>query len=411
MTKIIFYQYTNNRLSTLCNIILYIFILLFVDNNSQNKFIDAINLRMQQKLPTKAPAWYKNFPPWWMNPSALKAEASNYVNTMESPVPIPPKPANPNPPDKTKAVDMDINQPKNPLGPPPGTVGKSIVPPPGTKPITDNVLYGGGANAALSIGAKGSAIYNAIVNAKASGKSDKVQDWEGTLLGDLSHMQPPSGNQVEPENPTPSEDHENTHGGNEIGDNENEEMEEEQIQQHEEHHNSQEEIGADQHSNSHSSTADHHDGHDLDTGGYSAHDQHNEHTDHGGYQNAHGEHSGTGPSDSLDQGGYHNAAHEQQENHQHGGSGGFGNGNDHVDNGGYGSHHDENHNSHTSGSESSGSESSHVDNGGYGSHHDENHNSHTSRSESSGHSVFNFKSTGTPFSKLYKQEAVRKILK
>ena len=46
----------------------------------KNNLIDAANLRVRHKLPTKAPFWYKNFPPWWINPGALKAEASNYVN-------------------------------------------------------------------------------------------------------------------------------------------------------------------------------------------------------------------------------------------------------------------------------------------------------------------------------------------
>ena len=70
----------------------------------KNNLIDAANLRVRHKLPTKAPFWYKNFPPWWINPGALKAEASNYVNDMETANPIPPKQKNPLAPDKSQSL-------------------------------------------------------------------------------------------------------------------------------------------------------------------------------------------------------------------------------------------------------------------------------------------------------------------
>ena len=81
-----------HRLYNCTVVYLYVYFIFAIGNSI--RFIEAGKLRAQQKLPTKAPAWYKNFPPWWMNPSALKAEASNYVNTMETPVPIASKPNN-----------------------------------------------------------------------------------------------------------------------------------------------------------------------------------------------------------------------------------------------------------------------------------------------------------------------------
>eukprot|EP00944_MAST-04C_sp_MAST-4C-sp1_P008114 g8114.t1 len=75
---------------------------------------NAANLRVRNKLPTKAPFWYKNFPPWWINPGALKAEASNYVNDMEMANPIPPKQPNPLSPDKSQSLYEGVKKP-NPL--------------------------------------------------------------------------------------------------------------------------------------------------------------------------------------------------------------------------------------------------------------------------------------------------------
>ena len=77
----------------------------------KNNLIDAANLRVRHKLPTKAPFWYKNFPPWWINPGALKAEASNYVNDMETAIPIPPKQKNPLAPDKSQSLYEGVKKP------------------------------------------------------------------------------------------------------------------------------------------------------------------------------------------------------------------------------------------------------------------------------------------------------------
>ena len=73
--------------------------------------------------------------------------------------PIPPKQPNPLSPDKSQSLYEGVKKP-NPDGPP---AGKPIVPPPGTKPITDGVLYGGQSNGALSAGPQGSAVFDAVV--------------------------------------------------------------------------------------------------------------------------------------------------------------------------------------------------------------------------------------------------------
>ncbi len=150
------------------------------------------------RMPTKAPFWYKNFPPWWMGPSAMKDLAKDYTyklykpssgngngNTAKS------EPGNKGPLEAspygllyTKPGGLS---PVNGGAPKAAPVGNPVVPDPKTKPITIGNFYGPAVNAQLAGPAgqpKATKIFNDIMAAKGT-NLDEPQNWKGTPLGDL----------------------------------------------------------------------------------------------------------------------------------------------------------------------------------------------------------------------------------
>lgn len=180
-----------------------------------------LSLEASGPLDGPPPKWYKNFPPWWMNPGAMKTLAKDYTNTLESAAPISLEKSSKNAP--SSPYGMMLKKPgglNEIIGAEPraAPVGNPIVPDPSVKPITTSQFYGPAVNALLAgTNGGGQKIFDGVIGAKGTNEKPD-QEWTGTLLGNLKEMKPPTegGADATVDTKTPQEAKEELKGGIDV---------------------------------------------------------------------------------------------------------------------------------------------------------------------------------------------------